>query len=297
MKKFKYPEITKYLDDCLIFGIKPSLIRIQKILALLDYPQKKIDFIHVVGTNGKTSTTTMISYILTGQGISCGYHISPHINEYTERFWVKGKQISKEKFSRAFNEIYPFILEVNRLDMGGPVTQFEILAAMAFKLAEDEKLQVMVLEAGMGGRWDATNAADSKVVGFTGVSLEHTAILGKTISEIALEKVQVIKNHSSVATLSTDARVLQILKDKTEATDSKLFMYDKDFFIKKKERMDLSGWRVDLKGLTDEYSDIQIPVLGNYQPFNLALSVAVPVFPAIGISLSGKSVNLEDAVP
>jgi len=215
MKKFKYHQVTRFLDECLIFGIKPSLVRIRKILELLNSPQKKVNFIHIVGTNGKTSTTVIVSNILYGHGIKCGYHISPHINEYTERMWICGRQVSRERFAEVFNEIYPYVEEVNKLDMEGPMTQFEIIAAMAFKLAEDEKLQVMVLEAGMGGRWDATNAADSKVVGFTGVSLEHTSILGGTISEIAIEKAQVIKRNSSVATLSTDNKVLSILQDKT----------------------------------------------------------------------------------
>ena len=275
MKKFKYHQVTRFLDECLIFGIKPSLVRIRKILELLNSPQKKVNFIHIVGTNGKTSTTVIVSNILYGHGIKCGYHISPHINEYTERMWICGRQVSRERFAEVFNEIYPYVEEVNKLDMEGPMTQFEIIAAMAFKLAEDEKLQVMVLEAGMGGRWDATNAADSKVVGFTGVSLEHTSILGGTISEIAIEKAQVIKRNSSVATLSTDNKVLSILQDKTAETNSRLFLYGKDFSIIRKARMNLSGWEVDIKGLKSEYLNLKIPLNGNYQPLNLALSVAV----------------------
>jgi dihydrofolate synthase/folylpolyglutamate synthase len=275
MKKFKYPRVVKFLDECLIFGIKPSLVRIQKILELLNSPQKKVNFIHIVGTNGKTSTTVAVSNILYGHGIKCGYHISPHINEYTERMWICGRQVSKESFAEVFNEIYPYVEEVNKLDLEGPMTQFEILAAMAFRLAEDEKLQVMVLEAGMGGRWDATNAADSKVVGFTGVSLEHTSILGKTISEIAIEKAQVIKRNSSVAALSTDYKVISILQDKTAKTNSKLFLYGKDFSVIRKERTNLSGWEVDIKGLKSKYLNLKIPLNGNYQPLNLALSIAV----------------------
>ena len=185
MRKFTYPQAVRYLDDCLIFGIKPSLIRINKLLELLGNPDRKADSIHIVGTNGKTSTTIMTANILYGHGIRCGFHISPHINEYTERLWFCGNQICRDRFASLLNDIFSCIDKVNMLDLGGPMTQFEIVAAMAFELASQENLQVMVLEAGMGGRWDATNAADSKIVGLTGVSLEHTEILGKTIKEIS----------------------------------------------------------------------------------------------------------------
>ncbi len=275
MQIFNYAQATKYLDDCLVFGIKPSLVRINKILELQGNIHRKTDFIHVVGTNGKTSTTIMASHIIHNHGIRCGYHISPHINEYTERLWACGRNISRARFARLFSDLYSYIQMVNDLNLDGPMTQFEIIAAMAFRLSAEEHLQVMVLEAGMGGRWDATNAADSTVVGLTGVSLEHTAILGDTIAEIAAEKAQVIKKGAYVATTSNDETVLEILRNKTEKTGSKLFVFCRDFFILKKEKIDLSGWKVDLKGISSEYRNIKIPLIGNYQPSNLSLALAL----------------------
>ncbi len=270
-----YRQVSKYLDDCLIFGIKPNLVRIKKILELLRNPQTKVDFIHIVGTNGKTSTTKMVSSILRSQGIRTGYHISPHIDSYTERMWIDGKDLSEKKFTETFNEIYPVILEVNKMDLGGPVTQFEIISAMAFKLAENENIEVMALEVGMGGRWDATNIADSKVVGLTGVSLEHTEILGKTIRDIALEKVEVIKENALVATTSSNKEVLKILRDKAEKTGSGLFLYGKDFYIQKKKNMGLNGWSLDIKGINDTYKNLTLPLLGQYQPLNLSLAITL----------------------
>jgi len=275
MQIFNYTQVIKYLDDCLIFGIKPSLVRINKILELQSNTHKKTDFIHVVGTNGKTSTTIITSHIMYNHGIRCGYHISPHINEYTERLWVCGRDISKSRFARLFSDIYPYIQVVNDLNLDGPMTQFEIVAAMAFRLSAEEHLQVMILEAGMGGRWDATNAADSTVVGLTGVSLEHTTILGDTIAEIAAEKAQVIKKGAYVATTSDDGTVLEVLRKKTEKTGSKLLAFGRDFFILKKEKIDLKGWEVDLKGISSDYRSLKIPLIGNYQPSNLSLALAL----------------------
>jgi len=274
-RSFTYTRATSYLDDCLVFGIKPSLVRINRLLKLLGNPHRKNDFIHVVGTNGKTSTTIITAGILHGHGIPAGFHISPHITEYTERFWYCGKYISRRRFADLLTSIFPYIEEVNKLDLDGPMTQFEIIAAMSFKLAEMENLEVMVMEAGMGGRWDATNAADSKIVGLTGVDLEHTEILGSTIKEIAIEKVQVIKKHVLAATLSEDKAVIDVLKKHVRATDSKMFLYGKDFEVLKKVKNYLDGWTVDIKGINKNYKDLNIPLLGDYQPYNLALALVL----------------------
>ncbi len=270
-----YRQVCKYLDDCLIFGIKPGLVRIEKILQFLGNPQKKVDFIHIVGTNGKTSTAKMVAGILSYHGIHTGYHISPHINSYTERMWISGKEVSEKEFTEVFDQIYPYIQKVNKMDLGGPITHFEIISAMAFKLAENEGIEVMALEAGMGGRWDATNIADSKVVGLTGVSLEHTDMLGSTIREITSEKVEVIKEKALVATTSCDREVLEILTGKVKDTGSRLFLFEKDFYIQRKVNLGLEGWLLDIKGIKNVYKNLPLKLVGQYQPLNLSLAIVL----------------------
>jgi len=270
-----YGQVCKYLDDCLVFGIKPGLERVHKLLELLDNPHKKVDFIHIVGTNGKTSTTKITASILKNHGIKTGCYISPHIKNYTERIWIEGGDVSRVKFSGAFNRIYPSIKEVNEMDMEGSLTQFEILTVMAFELAWNEGLKVMVLEAGMGGRWDATNVARADVVGLTGVSLEHTEILGNTIEEISAEKVQVIKENALVAAGSSRDEVLNILRSKVRETNSQLFLYGKDFYIRKEINLGLGGWLIDIKSIRDTCREIRLPAPGVYQPFNLSLAMVL----------------------
>jgi len=267
--------VSKYLDDALIFGIKPSLVRINKILQIMGDPQKNTDFIHIVGTNGKTSTTVMLAEILKGQGLKCAYHISPHLNSYTERIWIDGSDVTEERFADTFNEVYPYIKEVNSLDLGGPITQFEIITAMAFIAAVNSDTEVMVLEAGMGGRWDATNAADAKVMGLTGISLEHTQILGSTISEIAAEKVEVIKKGANAVTISDDPEVLDIIGKKALSVKAGLYLYGRDFSIISREDKGLSGWKIGIEGIYSKYMGIEIPLIGDYQPLNLSLAVAL----------------------
>jgi dihydrofolate synthase / folylpolyglutamate synthase len=270
-----YKEVCKYIDNTLIFGIKPNLLRINKILDLLDNPHKKINFVHIVGTNGKTSVTKITASLLKEHGFKTGYYISPHIYSYTERISLNGSDISEDKFTKIFKEILPAINKVNELNYEGEMTQFEILTAMMFFVAFDEKLDVMVLEAGMGGRWDATNAATAKVVGLTGVSLEHTKILGNSIKAIAKEKAEVIKNNSLTATSSKDMEVLKILKGKVRQTNSRLFVIDKDFKIKDIREDNIKGFTADIKGIYNDYNEIKFPVPGNYQQTNLCLSIAL----------------------
>ncbi|MHB1274715.1 MAG: bifunctional folylpolyglutamate synthase/dihydrofolate synthase [Candidatus Humimicrobiaceae bacterium] len=270
-----YLEVCKYLDNTLIFGIKPNLLRINKILDLLGNPHKKIEFIHIVGTNGKTSTTKITSAILNSHNYKAGYYISPHIHSYTERISIRGHDISKDDFVRVFEEILPFVEKVNEINLDGEMTQFEILTAMMFYAAFKKKLDVMVLEAGMGGRWDATNAAYAGVVGLTGVSLEHTHILGKTIEKITKEKAEVIKSKCLVATSGTDVNILRILKEKIIKTGSDLYEIGKDFLVKSIKKDSIDGFTVDIKGIFDIYENIIFPLPGDYQKSNLSLAIAL----------------------
>jgi dihydrofolate synthase/folylpolyglutamate synthase len=167
------------------------------------------------------------------------------------------------------------------------MTQFEILTAMMFYAAFKEKLDVMVLEAGMGGRWDATNAAYAAAAGLTGVSLEHTHILGKTIEKITKEKAEVIKSKCRIATSSTDAVVLRILKEKSIKTGSDLYEIGKDFTVKSIKEDTIEGFTADIKGIYDAYEDIRFPLPGDYQKSNLCLGIALSEL------FSGRKLNTE----
>ncbi|MCL6088043.1 MAG: Mur ligase family protein, partial [Actinobacteria bacterium] len=166
----------------------------------------------------------------------------------------------------------------------------EILTAMMFYTALSERLDVMILEAGMGGRWDATNAASAKVAGLTGVSLEHTKILGNTIKAITKEKAEVIKNNSLVASSSKDVEVLKILEVKIKETYSSLYIIDKDFAVKSIKQDNIEGFTADIKGIYDDYSNIKFPIPGNYQQTNLCLALALSEL-FIGGKLNTQKIN------
>ncbi len=293
MVSLDYASVCNYLDSTQIFGIKPGLLRIDKILSLYKDPQKNMDFIHIVGTNGKTSVTKFTAAILHAHGIRSAYYVSPHVKGYTERISIAGAELSEQKFAQYFTELYPLIEEVNKMDLDGELSQFEILTALFFYAAFREKIQVAVIEAGMGGRWDATNAVKAKVVGFTDVSLEHTKILGNTISKITWEKAMVIKEKVSVVTTSKKKKVLEILRQRVQSTGSKLYIYGKDFKIEGLKKSLLEAQSLSIKGITADLKDLSLPLMGDYQAYNLALSTALCelYLKSAGIRISREAVN------
>lgn len=176
------------------FYINLGLERIQAVLALLNNPQDSLKCIHVAGTNGKGSVCAIISAILENSGITVGLYTSPHIFEYTERIKINNTEISKNDFADYVSLICN-IAEKHLIHL----TEFEILTAVMFKYFADNKVEVVVLETGLGGRFDATNIIKSNLCSIiTHIDLDHTDRLGSSKSEIAYEKAGIIKQNCPV---------------------------------------------------------------------------------------------------
>jgi dihydrofolate synthase/folylpolyglutamate synthase len=267
-----FKEVVAELDATEKFGTNPSLNTIRKICKRLNNPQKDYSTIHVVGTNGKTSTTRMISSILTHLGYKTGCYISPHTYSYIERIAIDNKYISEDNFALYYEKIKPIVNELNDSPEIEVVTHFEILTSMAFLYFSQNRCDFVVLEAGMGGRWDATNLADSKVAVLTNVTKEHTRYLGDTIYKIAVEKAEVIKNKANVVTGSSNKDVLKVLNEKCKEKDAKLYRFGKDFFIESCQRK--NNYRLAyVKGIYNDYSNIKINTISKYQCENTAMAI------------------------
>lgn len=267
-----FKEVVAELDATEKFGTNPSLNTIRKICRRLNNPQKDYSTIHVVGTNGKTSTARMISSILTHLGYKTGCYISPHTYSYIERIAVDNKYISEDDFALYYEKIKPIVNELNNSPEVEVVTHFEILTSMAFLYFSRNRCDFVVLEAGMGGRWDATNLADSKVAVLTNVTKEHTRYLGDTIYKIAVEKAEVIKNKANVVTGSSDIDVLKVLNKKCKEKDAKLYRFGKDFFIKNCQRKN-NHRLAYVKRIYNDYSNIKINTISKYQCENAAMAI------------------------
>jgi dihydrofolate synthase/folylpolyglutamate synthase len=162
-------------------------------------PQHRFASIHVVGTNGKSSVTEMITALLEAHGRTAGAYLSPHTDRWSERVRIGGAEIGGSEFGAAVERVAQSVEVVNRaLDEGESVTQFEAATAAAFVALAQARIEFGVIEAGLGGRLDATNVLPSQVTVLTSVGLEHTEWLGETEEEIAAEKLAVLRDHSTL---------------------------------------------------------------------------------------------------
>lgn len=198
------------------------LERIEHLLKFLGNPQKKYKTIHVGGTSGKGLTAFFISSILKEAGYKVGLHISPHLQVITERMQVNGRFIDEKTFCQMVEEITPLVDEVEKKGDFGKPSYFEVLVALSFQYFEKEKIDVAVIEVGLGGTFDATNVIHPLVSVITDVSLDHTEILGDTVEKIASDKAGIIKEGIDVVTGATQESVLKIIESRCEERGARL---------------------------------------------------------------------------
>ena len=182
------------------FGVRLGTERIQRLLGILGYPQKRYPSIHIVGTNGKSTTARALEEVLRGEGLTVGTYLSPHVTSFSERFRVGGNELD---ICRVVGPILEAVEEIDR-DMEEPVTQFELLTAAALFAFAEHKVDVSVIEAGLGGRHDATNVIDAGVVVLTNVALDHQRQLGMNRMSISEEKLAVLRPGSTLVLGDSD---------------------------------------------------------------------------------------------
>jgi dihydrofolate synthase/folylpolyglutamate synthase len=195
----KPEEAEQYLLSRELFGMRFGLDRMRRMMTALGHPQRRFQSIHVVGTNGKSSTTRMIAAILRGHGLRAGAFLSPHLISFGERIRIDDADLEPMAFAAAVQRAAHAAELVDRSLSGDDrVTQFELLTAAAYTELARRGVEVAVIEAGLGGRFDATNVIPSKVQVLTSVGLEHTRWLGPTIRDIAVEKLAVVQDEATL---------------------------------------------------------------------------------------------------
>lgn len=206
------------------FGSKPGLERVRKLLELIGNPQKNLKFIHVAGTNGKGSVCFMLASILKECGYKTGLFISPSIMDFRERISINGEMIPKNDVCQILEKLEKFSKDF----LKDPLTEFEVTTVMAFEYFSRKNCDVVVLETGMGGRLDATNVIDAPLCSvITTISLDHTSLLGKSIQEIATEKLGIVKPNSClVLGAGIDASVFEMAKNVCKNSNSNLVLAD-----------------------------------------------------------------------
>jgi dihydrofolate synthase / folylpolyglutamate synthase len=267
-----------YLDDHASYDVTgrietPSLEVISTFCAAMGDPQHAAPVIHVTGTNGKGSTAQMISRLLMASGLTVGTYTSPHLERVNERISRNGESISDEDLAEQIAAIADLELVV-----GLRPSYFEILTAAAFRWFADVAVDVMVLEVGLLGRWDATNVATADVAVITNIGMDHTEFAGPTLDDIAREKAGIIKPTSAAIVGETDPDLLDIFGEAGAAT---MFVRGVDFETTS-SRLAVGGRLLDLRTPTTIYPDVYLPLHGVHQGENaiLALTAAETFFAA-----------------
>jgi dihydrofolate synthase/folylpolyglutamate synthase len=210
-----YRQSIAYLESFKKSGIRLGLERIRLLLEHLGDPQNSFRSIHIAGTNGKGSVAAMLSSILNQAGYKVGLYTSPHLVDYTERLRINEKNISKKKFAQAVNKVKNIIKNLPKLNL----TEFEVLTALSFLLLKQEKVEITVIETGLGGRLDATNIIMPILSIITNIDYDHMDVLGISIRKIALEKAGIIK--SGIPLVTGEKKLWQILRKACKRSGSR----------------------------------------------------------------------------
>jgi dihydrofolate synthase/folylpolyglutamate synthase len=212
-----------YLDSLEPVGWRLGLERMRKLTTALGLPQHRFASIHVVGTNGKSSVTRMTAALLEAHGLSAGALVSPHADRWSQRTLIHGEEVAPEAWARAVEQVARAAEGVNRtLEEGEAVTQFEAATAASFVALAGARVQAAAVEAGLGGRLDATNTIPSKVTVLTSIGLDHTEWLGETETEIAAEKLAVLRDHTTLVLGQVSAGVRALAEETARARGAKL---------------------------------------------------------------------------
>lgn len=264
-----YQEAVRRINSLLVFGSKPGLERIRELVDRIGAPDKSLKFIHVAGTNGKGSVCAMLSSVLQESGLKTGLFISPYVLEFRERFQINGKMIPEDELADIVERIYPVVESMNQ--EGKIITEFEMVFAVALKWYEREGCDVVVLETGLGGRFDATNIISTPLASvIMSISLDHTAILGDTLEKIAFEKCGIIKPEGiTVLYGDQSVEVIEVVKEAAKTRNNELIVADTGCVRKHASSLSGSLFSFCSAGFdSGRETELSIPLLGEHQLYN-----------------------------
>ena len=254
-----YQEALAYISGVEFFGSKPGLERIRELLDRLGNPQNGMKFIHIAGTNGKGSCAAMTASVLKAAGYRTGLYTSPYLYRFNERMQINGRQIDDGVLAELVTRVRP-----SAEAMKDHPTEFELMTVVAFLWYAQEKCDVVVLEVGLGGRFDATNVIEApEAAVIMNIGLDHTAVLGNTVEQIAFEKAGIIKRGTPTVLFQQSESVTEVVRRRCEEEGAELRI--PDFSRIHSEFDSLYGQSFTYKG--DAYA---LPLLGLHQLKNAA---------------------------
>lgn len=265
----KYEEAMKYITEVGNFGSNYGLERTYKLLEHLGNPERDLKLIHIAGTNGKGSTTSMITEILMWEGYKVGMYTSPFIEEFEERIQINRNNIPKESLAILMDEIKVAVDKVIEAGYNHP-TEFEIITVLMLLYFKKENIDFGVIEVGLGGTLDSTNVIKPIIQVITSISFDHTNLLGNTLEKIAREKAGIIKRGIPTVIYPQQEEVLKVIKNKCFEMDSELYIANNEN-LKFKNIVNLDKPYQLLK--YNNEIDILLPLLGEHQIINLSVAM------------------------
>ena len=258
-------EAIAYIHSNYWMGSIPGLSRTQDLLAKMGNPEKKLKYVHIAGTNGKGSTASMTASILTKAGYRTGLYTSPYIYRFHERMQIDGEQISDEDLVEITQYIQPLVQS-----MENPPTEFELVCCIAFEYFYSKKCDIVVLEVGMGGAFDATNVIECpEVAVITNIGLDHTEVLGNTIEEIAKTKSGIFKENCEAVIYRGQPSVEAVFE--AACAEKNINLHKADFAGLKGKSHNLYGQVFDC----GDRKDLVLPLLGDHQLHNAAVVLEI----------------------
>ncbi len=274
MRENKYEKTLEYLFRLEKFGMVLGLDNIRWLLDLVENPHHSIKTIHIAGTNGKGSTATMLTHILKEGGFRVGEYTSPHLVSFTERITVNEKEITEKEVADITEYIRDRVIEK---DKNRPFTFFDFTTAIAFEYFRRAKVDIAVIETGLGGRLDSTNVLLPLLSIITNIAYDHTDQLGSSLASIAFEKAGIIKQGTPIVT-GCEGISQKIIEDRAKELQCQVYTLNRDFTYEK-----TGDQKLAYKGINRNFRNVFVNLYGDHQLANCALALcAAEVLSSLG---------------
>ncbi|HFZ7151613.1 bifunctional folylpolyglutamate synthase/dihydrofolate synthase [Streptococcus agalactiae] len=263
-----YQEALEWIHSKLAFGIKPGLERMRWMLEQLGNPQNNLSAIHVVGTNGKGSTTSYLQHIFTNSGYQVGTFTSPYIVDFRERISIDGQMIPESDFIKLVETVRPVVERLHLETNLESATEFEVITVLMFYYFGNScPVDIVIIEAGMGGYYDSTNMFKALAVTCPSIGLDHQEVLGRTYVDIAEQKVGVLKKGVPFVYANDRQDVEEVFQIKAKETHSQTYRLHNDFYIKEEENY------FNYIGPQANIDHIQLQMPGHHQVSNASIAI------------------------
>lgn len=278
----------EWIHSRLKFNIRPGLTRIEALLELLGNPEKELSMLHIAGTNGKGSTVAFTRGILEQLGLNVATFTSPFISSFGERMSINGHPIPDEKLIMYVEQLKPLVEAMDKKEKLAGITEFEIITALAFRYFADEKVDVALIEVGLGGLLDSTNVIQPVATAITTIGMDHMDILGDTLEKIAAQKAGIIKPNTPLVTGKIADEALAVIAQTAQKNQAQHYQYSIDYQVDI-----LENERFNYKDDEIHLLNLEKSLLGLHQIDNAVLAVKLTMIYAheVGLSLSEAAIR------